>query len=44
MADLILSKIDGVSTEIEHERINKIVSLASLEADIKRLEVESGAI
>ena len=41
MADLILQKIAGVSTEAEHHRIAKIIKLASTEAEVSRLEKDS---
>jgi len=40
MTDLILSKISGAFTEVQHHRIAKIINLASTQAEIERLEAE----
>ena len=40
MPDLVLKKIGGVASEAEHEKIAKIVKLATAQAEVKRLEAE----
>ena len=40
MAELTQIKLDGISSEVEHHRIAKILKLATTNAEVKRLEVE----